>query len=195
MGSTVLKENGEAFTTEELTAMKAAIHQHTFNHASRSSSLVLLIFHGVCWESLVSTLHYRRRWLGTTPMGKTMFTKDGLCEFNNSILLASGIAGFTVSSLIHAVGYILILHIYLHILILLMIGCISPWYPTSNGWQHPVLRLTNGVTLSWWTTIALGTAERSTSAPRPREWSMAIPVGYQWIDTHTHTWQVAVTRE
>lgn len=77
---------------------------------------------------------YRRRWLGTTPMGKNLFTKDGLCEFNNSILLVSGIAGFTVSSLIHAVGYILILHIYLHILILLMIGCISPWYPTSNGW-------------------------------------------------------------
>ena len=43
MGSTVLKENGEAFTTEELTAMKAAIHQHTFNHASRSSALVLCV--------------------------------------------------------------------------------------------------------------------------------------------------------
>lgn len=32
MGSTVLKENGEFFTRDELTAMKAAIHQHTFNH-------------------------------------------------------------------------------------------------------------------------------------------------------------------
>lgn len=32
MGSTVLKENGEFFTKDELTAMKAAIHQHTFNH-------------------------------------------------------------------------------------------------------------------------------------------------------------------
>lgn len=47
MGSTVLKENGEAFTTEELTAMKAAIHQHTFNHAYKRSDIVMVDNHRI----------------------------------------------------------------------------------------------------------------------------------------------------
>ena len=47
MGSTVLKENGEFFTRDELTAMKAAIHQHTFNHAYRRSDIVMVDNHRI----------------------------------------------------------------------------------------------------------------------------------------------------
>lgn len=71
----------------------------------------VLIFDGVCWNLwCLRYILYRRRF-GDNTYGKNMFTKDGLCEFNSFILLVSGIAGFTVSSLIHAVSYILILHI------------------------------------------------------------------------------------
>lgn len=47
LGSTVLKENGEAFTTQELIAMKAAIHQHTFNHAYKQGDIVMVDNHRI----------------------------------------------------------------------------------------------------------------------------------------------------
>eukprot|EP00439_Symbiodinium_sp_Y106_P039088 s1467_g4.t1 len=47
MGSTVLKGSGEAFSSKELKAMKAAIHQHTRNHAYRQHDVVMLDNHRI----------------------------------------------------------------------------------------------------------------------------------------------------
>ncbi|OLQ12234.1 Clavaminate synthase-like protein [Symbiodinium microadriaticum] len=47
MGSTVLKGSGEAFSSKELQAMKAAIHEHTSNHAYRQHDVVMLDNHRI----------------------------------------------------------------------------------------------------------------------------------------------------
>ncbi|CAE7251688.1 ddaC [Symbiodinium sp. CCMP2592] len=47
MGSTVLKGSGEAFSSKELQAMKAAIHEHTHNHAYRQHDIVMLDNHRI----------------------------------------------------------------------------------------------------------------------------------------------------
>ncbi|CAK9077436.1 unnamed protein product [Durusdinium trenchii] len=47
MGSTATKGSGEAFTTEELQAMKNAIHAHTVNHKYQANDIVMVDNHRV----------------------------------------------------------------------------------------------------------------------------------------------------
>ncbi|CAE7222891.1 unnamed protein product, partial [Symbiodinium pilosum] len=47
MGSTVLKENGDVFSPEEIRAMKEAIHAHTVNHAYQQNDIVMLDNHRI----------------------------------------------------------------------------------------------------------------------------------------------------
>ena len=65
MGSTVLKGSGEAFSSKELKAMKAAIHQHTRNHAYRQHDVVMLDNHRIA--------HGREIYLGP-KLGQTFYT-------------------------------------------------------------------------------------------------------------------------